>query len=417
LENLYLKSYLFKKDVSKNYYISFYIFCIYLITFPFLSKLNLINLFNRISLSDFLLIFAFIFILPNMSVKFKKSTLLILSSYLIIIIFTVLSLLIQMNKNYLDLLNPLRFFSIVILAVLLNSFSNVSIFKKIIVTSFLIGSLITSVISILQMLNIDFIWNITDKYYVDSIEKAYSSYTYRNRIAAVSFFPYNGNYLGAYMSISLIILLNYKRYYKAWIIFLLSFLFLVSLFSSLSLTSITSFFTSIVISIAIFAFLQKRIKKIYFYVFIFVIGILSLMLVINWDNFFDKFYRYFLRDGSSFIPGMQARIELWKKGILEIDSLKSFLFGISYSRYQFMDNFYLEILVAGGIIALLSFIFMIIFLIIKSNSIFKFASIMLFILLNIMASYGGYAPLLIGIILIFLDGKYKKNNEKYSIGY
>jgi len=406
---------LFRKKTT-YYYLGFWLFNFYLLTLPIFGRLNIFNLFGKISISDLLLIFSLVLLLVVYKfIEMKRSFIFFMVAYSSIIIFSLISLFINDESNFYVILHTLRFSKIIILLLLVGSFSKNKKSRKILVYSFIIGAIISAMVGILQMINLESIWNITDRFYVQSLDSALTSYAYRNRIASTSFFPINGNYFGSYMAISIIITWYYRYIFKVWQTIAILLVCLLALFSSLSWTSIIGLFLAVMISIIVSAIKNKHFDN--NSSIILILGVFAgiIFLMVNFNKFYNKFFRYFLREENIFnSPGLIGRITLWKDYFSKFNNPRAMLLGMGYQNIDVVDNFYLEILLSGGLIPLLFYLFVLIYCFREAKNVEQLSALILIITLNLTASYGGYESLMSGFILIFAKNNLSKN-EKCNI--
>lgn len=272
--------------------------------------------------------------------------------------------------------------------------------------SFLIGATIAALFGILQAVSI-WAWEITNNYYLRSQTYLTSSLAYKNRIASVSFFPPNGNFFGSYMVFAIYsVMFLRSKYKKHCVQYLLLSIFIVGLILSLSWTSLASLLLGFLIyktpsSISLVIKKSKFAEALT--VMVFAIILINITLMAFYDKIKDKFVRYFLHESSTgTIRGLDTRYNFWQSIICDNTSRLN-IFGIGYDSVALMDNFYLELFIVSGPLALFAFlVFMFGYGVVmyKHKSKIGIALFFSFAIMNLTAAYGIYVPVLSAMFLV-----------------
>jgi len=296
---------------------------------------------------------------------------------------------------------------------------------------FLSGAAIACTVGIAQMAGVEVVWRLVDKYYLANLDKLTTSYMYKNRMAAVSLFPPNGNMFGSYMGVGILVCmaaqsLQYKRLWG-----LLALFFGIGLLSSISLTAIASTIFAIVFAAwSMRRLLSLRVKRSSIRWLGAILMGVALGMWLYGEKVVDKVTRYvFLPSKFGLIRGLDDRIAAWRgsSAFFADRSILETFFGSGY-RYAFSpDNFYLELFQISGITGLLAYcgtaLTLLFFLLrmtrwgLSRERGFRVAlsSVLYLLLLNLTASYGGYMPVIIGVILILRTATYRWSKVKAGV--
>lgn len=281
---------------------------------------------------------------------------------------------------------------------------------------FLLGAAIACTVGIAQMAGAKVVWRFVDKYYLANPDKLITSYMYRNRIAAVSLFPPNGNMFGAYMGVGILVCMAAQGLQHRRLWGLLALFLGIGLLGSVSLTAIACTIFAIVFAVwNTRRLLSLRVKRSSIRWLGAILMGVALGMWLHGEKVMDKVTRYlFLPSRFGLVRGLDARIVAWRRSstfFADRSTLETF-FGSGY-RYSFSpDNFYLELFQISGITGLLIYcgiaLVLLVFLLRMTGleptgeKEFRVAlsSMLYLLLLNMTASYGGYVPVALGVILI-----------------
>lgn len=281
---------------------------------------------------------------------------------------------------------------------------------------FLLGATIACAVGIAQMAGVEVVWRLVDNYYLANPDALTTSYMYRNRMAAVSLFPPNGNMFGAYMGVGILVCMAAQGLQPRRLWGLLGLFLGIGLLGSLSFTAIACAIFAIVFTVwNTRGLLLLRVKRSSIRWLGAILMGVALGMWLQGEKVVDKVARYlFLPSKFGLIRGLDARIVAWRGSsafFADRSTLETF-FGSGY-RYGFSpDNFYLELFQISGITGLLIYcgtaLVLLVFLLRMTGREpsgereFRVAlsSVLYLLLLNLMASYGGYIPVMAGVILI-----------------
>jgi len=239
-------------------------------------------------------------------------------------------------------------------------------FKKVLI-AYIMGAIIAAFFGFGQALNIGLFWDIADKYYL--IGRPHLS-VYIRRIKMVSFWPESGNTFGSYMVMSLLLILGMGSLFLKKT-FRWAMVFLTGVIISLSYTSIIAMIIGFCSLIFVSAKKKMIIKKSYIKGAFFV-SVLVILLALVFSERMATRVRSYLRFGGEntlLISGLNGRLEMWSEfwGFIRERSSMAFLLGKGYAFSGIADNYYIELLAAGGLISLSFFV-----LILGSLFIFSF---------------------------------------------
>lgn len=281
---------------------------------------------------------------------------------------------------------------------------------------FLLGTAIACTVGIAQMAGVEVVWRLVDKYYLANLDKLTTSYMYKNRMAAVSLFPPNGNMFGAYMGVGILVCMAARGFQHRRLWGLLAFFLGIGLMGSVSFTAIACAIFAIVFAVwNTRGLLLLRVKRGSIRWLGAILGGVALGMWLYSEKIVDKVTRYFfLPSRFGLVRGLDARTVAWRGSstfFADRSALETF-FGSGY-RYSFSpDNFYLELFQISGITGLLAYcgtaLVLLLFVLRMTGREptgereFRVAlpSVLYLLLLNLTASYGGYMPVIIGVILI-----------------
>jgi hypothetical protein len=422
------------------------LFYLYILTLPFTESL-VYKIYGKVGYDNLILFFIFILCIAvitfNVVSKIKLKKIKIkddlvfnfLSMYFVSFLFPFLSgLLFFKSFNSQQITRNLSFLQVFPIAIILFFvITDKKIFQKITVV-FLISAAITSVIGLLQILGMDYFWEIAQKYYIPAEKGLYG--TFIDRTKAPAFFGQTGNTFGAFMVFSFIILFVLKdKLIKNNIIRILLLILLFSgVLASFSITSIITliiiifiYFILIIIFNDMKIFMKIKKSKLYLILFSVVSVVVILMLSIG------KIFGRFAQKISALTAG-RDRYGIWIGYIEDLKnrSLTELLIGRSYAETGILDNFYLQLLASGGILLLSIYIFFLIKLLLisftrgkyyyKNNEILSRIYIAIFLLLigmsimNFTAAYAAYQQIILSLLLLIVGATkfhtYNKNSNK-----
>ncbi|HPN30122.1 MAG TPA: hypothetical protein PKY81_04110 [bacterium] len=262
------------------------------------------------------------------------------------------------NLTPFQLTMGLRFFQMIVVLILSGILIDTFEDLKKCIRAFFAGALIAAVFGIGQAFRIQLFWDIANDYYL--IGKAHLS-VYKHKIKVCSFWPESGNTFGSYMTMSILLLFLSGRIFirnKA----VITILFIIGLLISLSFTSIISLVAASFV-IWLFSSISEFARK--YSLAIINSSFFIVILIIGLSIFFsDKIesrtsaYLKISAENPFLIRGLDRRTVSWKgfwndvskRNILEI------IIGKGYAYSSAADNYYIELLAAGGFISLLLFI-------------------------------------------------------------
>ncbi|MFW6130883.1 MAG: O-antigen ligase family protein [Atribacterota bacterium] len=433
--------------------ISYQLLLIYLTIFPFISYLNL-KLFGKVGIDNLFLLLVFLFSDPELiknKIKFNKNNfeyILFLSLFLIATLLpTFNTIMYSSDVSPFTLTQSLRFLQPVIFLLILKFIiSDWESFKKLNI-ALLIGTVFAGIVGLLQALDVEFIWNITERFYVRGGVPG----TFMNRYKMPSFLGENANHFGAYMAVGLIVLLGYGKHLfrkditKNMFIIVLG----MGLIFSMSMTSIIAFMLFLFIYFWKEVVLRK--KEVFYNLGMLVIAVILVMPFYK-DRIIDRIETKFRKQETIetseeetseeetseeeiknpfLIRGLKGRYKCWRKTwfFIKGQPLHKKLLGTGYSKkFKMADNYYLELLRTGGFFSVILFISIfgsliilsgtLFFIFIKkrerlSNIYFTFTCLLIsFFVMSSTAGYIGYFGVIIPMALIAGSlGKFKEGIE------
>ncbi|MBP7653216.1 hypothetical protein KA977_07320 [Candidatus Dependentiae bacterium] len=350
-------------------------FLIYLAILPLIDQLNY-KIYGKIGVDNVLLFLLFwmsllslildrdsVFLKKNIFYdKFKNISFFfyaLISLYGLAFFFpTYSSLLFGKNLSPYQLTMGLRFvqmiFVLIMLNILIEDFSDL----KYCVIAYFTGAAIAALFGIGQAFRIKWFWDIANDYYL--IGKAHLS-VYRLKIKICSFWPESGNTFGSFMTMSILLLFGSGRIFLRKKI-LLAFFFLIGLLISLSFTSIISLIAASLIlwTVSSISEFSKKyslaIVNSSFLILILIIG-LSILFSDRIEKRTNSYMRYSV-DNPFLIRGLDRRTLSWRGFWNNINTrnVLETVIGKGYAFSSTADNYYIELLAAGGFLSLLLFI-------------------------------------------------------------
>ena len=279
--------------------------------------------------------------------------------------------------------------------------------------AFLLGAALAAIGGVAQFLS-PATWVFIDTYYLANVDALLTSYAYQNRIASVSFFPPNGNYFGSYMAFAIVVLVGYRDLFNKGVVLSLLVLFSLGLVLSVSITS----FLSVVLALFVLMFhslltTQSRFKSnrsIWIYYLALPAGALLVASYGVIAGYFlgviDKLSRYF-EPGNYGAPfrGLESRFLLWDAYFDQMSSGGQWFLGIGLGNVGLVDNTWLLLLVALGVLGFLTIFIGLSAAAIKAIKVFlgnpfAAAGMVMFLVMNTTALYILYMPVIAGLFLV-----------------
>lgn len=412
-----------------------YLFYSYILALPFIDSL-IYRIYGRIGFDNLFLFFIFTlslaFIIYEVisknklkKIKLKDDlTFNFLVMYLVSFLFPLFSGLVFLRSyNAQQLTRSLSFLQVFPIAIILSLvITNKKIVRSITIV-FLISAAVTSIIGLLQILGVDYIWEIAQKYYIPAEKSLYG--TFIDQTKAPAFFGQTGNTFGAFMvfSFTILLVLRDKLIKNNIIRVLLLVLFFSGVVASFSITSIVSLIIIILAYAILIIFLNDlkvrvKIKKNKFYTFFFSFISVLLIVLISINQVFERFAR---KIGT--VAAGRDRYAIWSNFIEDLKdrSFVELLIGRSYAETGILDNFYLQLLASGGFILLFIYIFFLIKLLLislleanyycNSSEALSRIYITIFLLLlgmsimNFTGAYATYQQLILPLLILIIASR------------